>query len=113
MQSALIRSFENTGRILGVGDRTTMPTSTFILQTDIRNLEADYLSGAPKARVAIHARLMNSRGKVFAAKLFEASAPAGAGMPGDLARAFDGAVGGVIGEIVAWSFAEGETAQAK
>lgn len=111
LQAALIRSFENTGRILGVGERTTLPSSTYILQTDIRNLEADWLDGNPRARVALYARFMNARGKVFAARLFTAEAPAGAGTPSGLAKAFDAAVGSVIGEVVAWSFEAGAKAQ--
>lgn len=110
LQTAIIRSFENSGRILGVGDRTTLVSPTYILQTDIRNLEADYLSGAPQARIAVFARLVNGRGKVVAAKLFERRADAEGVTPADLARAFDAAAGRVIGEVLAWTFEEGEKA---
>src|SRR3990167_3831132 len=36
--AALVRSFENTGVVKGVGSRVTLPISTFALQTDIRRL---------------------------------------------------------------------------
>ncbi|MEX0644307.1 MAG: ABC-type transport auxiliary lipoprotein family protein, partial [Parvularculaceae bacterium] len=71
VQSALVRSFENSGRILGVGDRGSMIVSDFVLQTDIRALHADYSGGAPEAVFTVYARLTNSRGKVVAGKLFE------------------------------------------
>lgn len=111
VQSAIIRSFENSGRILGVGDRTSLISATYVLQTDIRNLEADYLGGSPEARVAIYARLLNARGKVKAARLFERRSGAGAGAPAELARAFDAAAAGVITDLMAWTFEEGEKAQ--
>lgn len=112
VQTAIIRSFENTGRILGVGDRTALVSATYVLQTDIRNLEADYLSGKPEARVTVFARLLNGRGKVLAARLFERRAGAGAGSPADLARAFDTASGAVIADLMSWTFEEGEKARA-
>jgi cholesterol transport system auxiliary component len=111
LQTAIIRSFENSGRILGVGDRTTLVAPTFVLHTDIRNLEADYLSGKPEARIAVYARLVNGRGKTLAARLFERRAEAGEGMPADLAKAFDAAAGGVIADLMAWTFEEGEKAR--
>lgn len=113
LQTAIIRSFENSGRILGVGDRTTVVSATYVLQSDIRNLEADYVSGKPQARVTIYARLLNARGKTLAAQLFERRADAGTGMPSELARAFDEASGGVIADLMLWTFAEGENAQAQ
>lgn len=112
-QAALIRSFENTGRILGVGDRTSLPVSTFVLQTDIRSMQADYTGGAPTAKFTVFARLTNGRGKVYAARLFSREVEADKDDVSALASAFNGAVTAAMTDIVDWSIAEGAKAYAK
>jgi len=113
VQAALIRSFENTSRILGVGDRASLITSTYTLQTDIRALHADFVDGPPEAAFSVYARLTNARGKVIAARLFENKAPAGKGTAEEIAAAFDKAADGAFAEMVEWTLAEGEKAYAK
>lgn len=113
VQASLVRSFENTARILGVGDRASLIASTYVLQTDIRALHADFVDGSPKAAFAIYARLTNARGKVIAARLFEKTAPAGKGTADEIAAAFDEAAAGAFAEIIEWTLAEGEKAYAK
>lgn len=112
-QAALIRSFENNGRILGVGDRTVLPISDFVLQSDIRAIHADYTGGAPAAKFEVFARLTNARGKVFAAKLFTETEPAADDDVAAVASAFDRALTRAMASIVDWSLAEAETAYAK
>lgn len=113
VQAALVRSFENSDRILGVGDRASRPVSTYILQTDIRALHADYADGGPDAVFSVYGRLANARGKIFAARLFEKRVPAKQGTPDQIAAAFDEAIVATLGEMVEWTLAEGEKAYAK
>lgn len=113
VQAAIVRSFENSGRILGVGDRTMLPVSTYVLQTDIRGLQADYRGGAPTAHFSIYARLTNGRGKVYAARLFEHRAQADADSVPAVAAALDDTVAAAIAELVEWTVAEGNAAYAK
>jgi len=112
-QAALIRSFENTGRILGVGDRTAQPVSDFALQTDIRQMEANYAGGSQEAVISVYARLANNRGRVVAGRLFEARAKIGAGGTHDVAKALDKAIGEAMREIVDWSLVEADAARVK
>jgi cholesterol transport system auxiliary component len=112
-QAALIRSFENTGRILAVGDRTMQPVGDFALQTDIRKMEADFSGAKPRAVFSVYGRLVGSRGKALAARLFEAEAEIGPGGTKDVARALDQAIGETLKEMVEWSLLEAETARAK
>jgi cholesterol transport system auxiliary component len=111
-QTALIRSYENTGRILGVGDRIALPAANFVLHTDIRSLHAAYDGGPPAARVVVYARLADARGRVVAGKLFTAEAKADADRVPQIAGAFDDALGEVMHAIVDWSFAEAGVAYA-
>lgn len=113
IQAAIIRSFENSGRILSVGDRPALPASDFILQTDIRTLHAAYIDGTPTATVEIFARLTNARGRVYAAHLFKQQAPADQDTDAAVAAAFNVATTAMLKEMVDWTFAEAERAYAK
>ena len=104
-QSALIRSFENSGRILSVGDPATLPGSNFVLQTDIRAMQAVYDGdGRPTAAFAVYARLSNRAGKVLAAHLFDERVPATADDMSAIAAAFGKAVDGALRGMVDWTF---------
>lgn len=110
-QSALIQSFEDSGRILAVGDRLSLPIGDYILQTDIRRIDLD-VSGANTARLEVYARLTNGRSKIYAAKRFSANKQASSFSEDDVASAFDNAFQDVIADIVAWAFEAGEDAEA-
>ncbi|MFQ5562092.1 MAG: ABC-type transport auxiliary lipoprotein family protein [Parvularculaceae bacterium] len=108
IQSALVQSFENSGRILGVGGRSAIPLAEFVLQTDIRALQAHYDRRDPVVRAALYARFTDGKGVVYAARLFESEAPID-GRGGDaLLAAFDDALQAVFADIVVWSFETGE-----
>lgn len=113
VQTALIRSYENSGRILGVGDRISLPGGTFALQTDIRAMHADYSAGKPAAAFKVFARLTNSRGEVISVRLFEQKVEAQNDTVPDVAAAFDKAVTVALGEIVDWSIGEADKAYAE
>jgi cholesterol transport system auxiliary component len=109
--AALVRSFENTGVIRGVGNRVTLPVSTYVLQTDIRKLTIDQASGR-NAEVAVFARLTNGRSKMFATRLFTATSPVSADNADAAASALNAGLQSVQREIVAWTIAEGSAASA-
>jgi cholesterol transport system auxiliary component len=111
VQTALVRSFENSGRILAVGDRIDLPAANFILNTDIRALDANYETGAPVAEFAVFARVTDGQGKVIAVKLFRRSVPAAANTVPEVAKALNEAVSAALAEIVEWTFATGEAAK--
>ncbi len=110
---ALVRSFENTGAIMGVGSRVSLPVSTFILQTDVRKLGVVHGGGEKQAEVAVFARLTSGRSAIHAARLFTASAPVAADTPAAAAAALDAGLSAVQREIVAWTLEEAGMAQAK
>lgn len=102
---ALVRSFENTGAIKGVGSRLTLPVSTFVLQTDIRRLGV-VQGDARRAEVAVFARLTNGRSAIHASRLFTASQAVSADTPAAAAAALDAALSAIQREIVAWTLEE-------
>ena len=103
VRTALVRSFENSGRILGVGDTISMPSADFILQTDIRSLHVQYANGDPAAEVSFYAKLTDRRGRILAARLFSESQSLGGDSATAAGRAFDAATSAVISDIVNWS----------
>jgi cholesterol transport system auxiliary component len=111
--AALVRSFENTGVIQGVGSRIVMPVSTYVLQTDIRKLGVDHQGAEMTASIVIFARLTNGRSAVYAAKLFSASEPVRADNAGAAATALNNGLSRVQGEIVEWTIAEADKAASK
>lgn len=111
--AALVRSFENTGAIRGVGSRVTLPVSTYVLQTDVRKLTVAHRDGSRTAEIAIFARLTNGRSAVHASRLFTASEPVGADNAGAAASALNAGLERIQIELVAWTFAEAEQAHAQ
>lgn len=103
---ALVRSFENTGAIRGVGSRLTLPVSTYVLQTDIRRLGVVHGGGEKRAEVTVFARLTNGRSAIHASKLFSASEPVAADNPEAAATALDKGLSAVQRDIVAWTLGE-------
>jgi cholesterol transport system auxiliary component len=110
--AALVRSFENTGLIRGVGNRIALPVSTYALQTDVRKLTITQGNGARSADVAIFARLTNGRSVIHASKLFTASEPLGADNAGAAAIALNKGLDKVQRDLVDWTIAEAEKAAA-
>ena len=110
--AALVRSFENTGAIKGVGSRVTLPISTFILQTDIRTLTITHQGGALTADIQIFARLLNGRSTIRASKLFTASTPVAADNAGAAGTALNAGLAAIQRELVEWTIAEADRAAA-
>lgn len=104
--TALVRSFENTGAIKGVGTRMTQPVSTYVLQTDIRELAVSRRDGALTAKAAVFARLTNGRSTVVASKLFTASAPVASDNAGAAAKALNQNLDAIQRDLVDWTFSE-------
>ncbi|MEZ5921155.1 MAG: ABC-type transport auxiliary lipoprotein family protein [Parvularculaceae bacterium] len=110
--AALVRSFENTGRIVGVGSRQTLPSSNYILQTDIRKFVIDHNAGPLSANVSVFARLVTKRGEIAASRLFWASEEVSSDNANASAEALGRAAIRIEGEIVQWTFEAAAKAEA-
>ncbi len=108
--AALVRSFENSGVIQGVGNRISLPVSTYVLQTDIRRLAVVHQNSEMTANIVIFARLTNGRSTIYGAKLFSASEPVSTDNAGAAAIALNKGLSKIQGEIVDWTIAEAEKA---
>lgn len=102
VQSRLIETYENAGRIGRVGRPDDKITPDVNLAVDIREFEI-ISTGAPTARVTLAVRMVAAQtGRIVAARIFSASAPTG--FDGSAAtRSLDAALQEVLREVVIWT----------
>lgn len=105
VQTLLVESFENTGRIVAVG-RAADLRSDFNLKSELREFQAEYESEAapPLIRVRLNAKIVQQpQREIIASANFEATArAAGTNMAG-IITAFDEAFGKVLRRVVEWT----------
>jgi len=110
VQTALLRRFEDSGKILSVARPGSGVRGQFQLQTDLRVFESAYTSpGRPEAQVEIYAKLVNAaNGEVVAARTFRATEAASSENIGSVVDAFGAALGRATDQIVGWTLASGK-----
>ena len=110
VQSLLVESFENSGRIIGVGRESVPIRADYLLMTDLREFQAEYYHGPkPKTHVAINAKLVRTRDRtIIGSKSFDAKIDAEADRLTDIIAAFDEAAGKVFKRLVEWTLTTGE-----
>ncbi len=115
MQTLMIESFENSGRILAIGRDSVALRADFVLKTDLREFQAEYIEGPnPKARVTIIAKLVQMpRRTIVGSKKFEAVIPAESDTMDAIIGAFDEALGKVLKRLVEWTLLTGEAARTR
>lgn len=114
LQTLIVRAFEDSGRILGVGRQASGVRADFTLTLDLRAFEAVYAdAGPPTARVTFNAKLLGGPGnRVVASRTFRADEEAGGREATAVVPAFDRALERTIGELVGWTLENGAAAQA-
>lgn len=108
VQTKLIESFENSGRIVGVGREGAGLRSDYILKSELRHFEAQlYDSVKPKIRIVINVKLVKMPDReIVANRSFERTHDANNADIDALIEAFDEALGGALKRIVEWSIRE-------
>ncbi len=109
LQSLLVRGFEDSTRIVGVGRTSSSVAGDFVLLSDLRAFQAEIVDGAPRVRVELSARLLRaSSNQAVAARVFARELP----LPGrDVESAiagFEEALNALVPEVVAWTLTAGE-----
>jgi cholesterol transport system auxiliary component len=113
VQTLLIESFENSGKIVAVSRESTTLRADYLLKTELREFQAEYDgNGPPRARVRINAKLTRMADRaIIASNTVERMERAAGGDLPSIALAFDEALGGAMRRIVEWSLtAPGSTA---
>lgn len=106
VQSLIVQSFENSGRIAAVGRESMALRADYILNTELRHFEADYGSGSPVARVELAAKLVRATDRnIIAQERFNATLPAKANQVPDVVEAFNAALHQALRQLVDWTLA--------
>lgn len=106
VQTLLVESFENTGKIVSVGRQSIGLRSDFNVKSEMREFQAELRNGAtvPEIRVAINAKLIaQPNQQIVASASFERREKAAAADMLAVVTAFDTALGVVMREIVQWT----------
>ncbi len=108
VQTLLVESFENSGRIVSVGREAIGLRSDFNLRTDLREFQAEYydLQAGPRIRVRINAKIVKQpRRTIIASRNFEQVVVADGSSVEAVVAAFDDALGKVLRQTVEWTLA--------
>lgn len=105
VQTRIVQSFENAGRIGSVSRAGDRVAGDYQLITDIRAFELDVRGGSNVARVEIAAKIVSNRhgGRVLSGRVFQAEVPAGAVTGPSASHSLDQALGQVLVELVGWA----------
>lgn len=109
VETALLRAFQDSGRIVAVGRAGDALRADYLLQLDLRAFEAAMGNGAPQAHVAVYATLLHAGSRqVVAGALFEHRSVASGDDIADVVRAFGASLRAVVPELVSWTLRSGE-----
>jgi len=105
IQTLLVESFENTGKIVAVGRLSTDLRADYVLKTDLREFQAEYQGdGNPIVRVRLIAKLVKLPERaIIASHAAEEIVRAKGPDVEDVVAAFDDALGKVLKSIVEWA----------
>jgi cholesterol transport system auxiliary component len=105
VQTLLVESFENTGKIVAVARKATDLRADYVLKTDLREFQAEYSGGGPPvAHVQVNAKLVKMPERTIIAAFKSESRIEAAGTEMiDIVYAFDEALGKVLRSIVEWA----------
>lgn len=114
IQGALVRSFEDSGRIRGVARADSALRGDYLLVSELRDFEADYGGGAPVVRFVLSAKLLDARSNdAVAARVFEASETAKGRDIGAVIAAFNACAARLIPETRDWALESGKPSGAR
>jgi cholesterol transport system auxiliary component len=114
LQTALVRGFEDSGKILAIARPGSGVHGDYSLQSEVRSFTSVYEGDQPQAVVEVYARLVHAAdGNVVAARLFrEAEPAAGTDVP-QVVEAFGRALDRTRDGIIGWTLATGQAHEAR
>ncbi|WP_119153666.1 ABC-type transport auxiliary lipoprotein family protein [Caldimonas tepidiphila] len=108
LRSLVVRGFENSGRIIGVGTPASGLSPDVALAMDLHDFQIENAGGAARAAVRLHARLLDPRsGRVLDAQPFVVEVPALGETAQAALPAFEHALSVLIPQLVVWTLREG------
>ncbi|MEO8459288.1 MAG: ABC-type transport auxiliary lipoprotein family protein [Dokdonella sp.] len=109
LRNLMIQSFQQTGRIAGVGDSGSGLRADYALATDLHEFQIDFSKGAPQAVIRLNAKLLDyAVNRVVTAQSFDATVPAGGTDGSAAATALQAALNDALPKITQWVLQEAE-----
>lgn len=118
IQTLMIESFENSERIVSVGRQAIGLRSDFILKTDLREFQAEYMSengeplpegATPFIRVRLNGKLVKMpERQIVGSQTFEYRLPAPGPSMEEVVAGFDETLGKILKRMVGWTLTKGE-----
>lgn len=110
VQTLMIESFENSGRIVSIGRQSLGLRADFILKSELRELQAETMDGGlPQAHVAVNAKLVRAEGRnIIAGATFAQVITAASRDVNAVVTALDEALDGVLEDVVGWTLSQGQ-----
>lgn len=113
VQTLLAASFENSGKIVGVGRMSATIRADFTLRTDIRDFEVQGDAAHPAARVRIVSKLIKMpEREIVADDTCDYDQPAAAGTLDAIVEAYNDVLGRCMRRIVEWTLRTGDRVKA-
>lgn len=106
VQTLLVESFENSGKIVSVGRQAIGLRSDFNLKSELREFQAEYAQPetAPLVRIRLNAKIVSQpRRDIIASENFEGTAQATGTSMAEVVAAFDLALDRVLKRVVEWT----------
>lgn len=109
VQTALVRGFEDSKKILAVSRPGSGARGDYSLQSELRSFTSVYEGGQPQAVVELHVRLVRSvDGRVVAAQLMREAEPAADTEIASVVQAFSRALDRSRDRVIGWTLAQGQ-----
>lgn len=110
VEGTVLRAFEDSGKIPGVGRTSDGIRADYRLVLDLRRFESDYAGQAvPSATVELNAKLLHSTDqRVVGSRTFLVARPAGTTDVAAVTQAFQQALQQATGELVGWTLQTGQ-----
>ncbi len=102
MQARVLQSFENAHQLKSVSRPGDQTEGVYRLELGIHNFQIS-LEPAPTAAVEFSARVLNDKGDVIGARMFNMSVPAKSEQPADAVSALNAAFSKAAGDLVSWT----------
>lgn len=104
VQTLIVESFENTGKIVAVGRESVGLRSDYVLKTELREFQAEHTGGGTVAHVRLIAKLVKMPQRTIIAWTSEEhTIPAASDSMDAIVGAFDQALGKALKRIVEWT----------
>ncbi len=117
VQTLMIESFENTGKIISVGRETVALRADYSLKVELREFQAEYYDGEealPKINVRINAKLVLMPDRIImASETYGFEIQSDSNTLEDIVLAFNEALGKVLKRVVGWTLREATKVEAK